>query len=277
MKNTYQERIIRAQRGLVTINFKELWLYRELFWFLAWRDILVRYKQTVIGITWAVIRPIMTMIVFTIIFGKLAQLPSDGIPYPLLSFTALLPWQFFSNALSESSNSLVANANMISKIYFPRLIIPASTIISGIVDFLLSFFILIILMFWYGAIPNINVLWLPLFFLLALFLSLGIGLWFSALNVKYRDVRHIVPFLVQIGLYISPVGFSSSVIPTEWKMIYSLNPMVSIIDGFRWSMLGGKTLLNLPGLLISVVVIVVILISGALYFRKIENTFADII
>ncbi len=277
MKYSNQLRIISAKRGLIKIDFKELWLYRELFLFLAWRDILVRYKQTVIGITWAVIRPIVTMIVFTVIFGKLAHLPSDGIPYPLLSFVGLLPWQFFSNALNESSNSVVANANMITKIYFPRLIIPAATIISGIVDFILSSIILIFMMIWYGVIPNVNVFWLPLFFLLALLFSFGIGLWFSALNVKYRDVRHIVPFIVQFGLYISPVGFSSSIIPDNWKIIYSLNPMVSVIDGFRWSLLGSWMPLNLPGLFISAVVVILILLSGAYYFRKMENTFADII
>jgi lipopolysaccharide transport system permease protein len=272
-----QVRIIRAKRGLININFKELWLYRELFFFLAWRDILVRYKQTVVGIAWAVIRPIVTMIVFTIIFGKLAKLPSDGVPYPLLSFVGLLPWQFFSNALSESSNSVVANANMVSKIYFPRLIIPAATIISGIVDFVLSCVILIFIMIWYKVIPDLNLIWLPLFFLLALFFSFGIGLWFSALNVKFRDVRHIVPFIVQFGLYISPVGFSSSVIPEKWRVIYSLNPMVSVIDGFRWSIFGDKIPLNIPGVLISIIVVLLIFLSGAYYFRKMESTFADII
>jgi lipopolysaccharide transport system permease protein len=272
-----KERVIRPKSGLVPIDFRELWRYRELFWFLAWRDILIRYKQTVIGIAWAVIRPIVTMIVFTIIFGKLAKLPSDGIPYPLLSFTALLPWQFFSNALTESSNSLVANANMISKIYFPRLVIPASAVISGIVDFLLCFVILLALMLWYGVIPSYHILWLPPFFFLALFCSLGIGLWFSALNVEYRDVRHVVPFFVQFGLYVSPVGFSSSIIPEKWRLLYSLNPMVGVIDGFRWALLGGKVTLYLPGLLMSSFMILIVLVSGAYYFRKMESTFADVI
>lgn len=272
-----KERVIRKKSGLVAIDFEELWRYRELFWFLAWRDILIRYKQTVIGVAWAVIRPVVTMIVFTIIFGKLAKFPSDGVPYPLLSFTALLPWQFFSNSLSESSNSVVANSNMISKIYFPRLIIPASAVISGLVDFLLCFIILLLLMFWYGVTPGINVLFLPLFFLLALFCAFGIGLWFSALNVEYRDVRHIVPFLVQFGLYISPVGFSSSIVPEKWRLIYSLNPMVSVIDGFRWALLGKKIPLFMPGLLLSSFMVFIILISGAYYFRKMESTFADVI
>lgn len=272
-----KERVIRPKSGWVAIDFKELWRYRELFWFLAWRDILVRYKQTVIGIAWALIRPVATMIVFTIIFGKLAKFPSDGIPYPLLSFTALLPWQFFSNALTESSNSVVANSNMISKIYFPRLIIPASAVISGLVDLLLCSGILLVLMLWYGVVPSSNILLLPLFFFLALFCALGIGLWFSALNVEYRDVRHVVPFLVQFGLYVSPVGFSSSIIPEKWRLLYSLNPMVSVIDGFRWALLDGKMPLFMPGLLLSSFMILAVLISGAYYFRKMESTFADII
>jgi lipopolysaccharide transport system permease protein len=272
-----EERVIKPKSGFVAIDFNEIWRYRELFCFLAWRDILVRYKQTAIGIAWAVIRPIVTMIIFTVIFGKLAKLPSDGIPYPILTFTALLPWQFFANALSESSSSVVANANMISKIYFPRLIIPGSTVISGLVDFLLSFIILLVLMAWYEVVPTLAVLWLPLFFLLALFSSLGIGLWFSALNVEYRDVRYIVPFLVQFGLYVSPVGFSSSVIPGKWRWLYSLNPMVGVIDGFRWSLLGERVPLYMPGLLLSSLMVLIILISGAYYFRKMERTFADVI
>ena len=270
-------RVIRPNKGLVAINFGELWIYRELFWFLAWRDILIRYKQTVIGITWALIRPVVTMIILTIIFGKLAKFPSDGIPYPLLSFTALLPWQFFSNALTESTNSVVNNSNMISKIYFPRLIIPASAVISGLVEFILCFFLLLVLMFWYGVTPTLSVLWLPLFFLLTIISAFGIGLWFSALNVEYRDVRHIVPFLVQFGLYVSPVGFSSSIIPEKWKLLYSINPMVSVIDGFRWALLGGKIPLFIPGLLLSSIIVLIILISGLYYFRKMERTFADII
>lgn len=277
MKIMIEERIIRPKSGFVAIDFNEIWRYRELFWFLAWRDILVRYKQTVIGIAWALIRPIVTMIIFTVIFGKLAKLPSDGIPYPVLTFTALLPWQFFANALSESSSSVVANANMISKIYFPRLIIPGSTVISGLVDFLLSFIILLVLMAWYEVVPTLAVLWLPLFFLLALFSSLGIGLWFSALNVEYRDVRYIVPFLVQFGLYVSPVGFSSSVIPGKWRSLYSLNPMVGVIDGFRWSLLGERVPLYMPGLLLSSLMVIIIFITGAYYFRKMERTFADVI
>jgi lipopolysaccharide transport system permease protein len=277
MKILKNERIIQAEKGIVSVDFRELWNYRELFWFIAWRDILLRYKQTVIGITWALIRPIVTMIIMTIIFGQIAKLPSDGIPYPLLTFTALLPWQFFANSLTESSNSLVANANMISKIYFPRIIIPASTIISGMVDFVLSFVVLLLLMVYYGINPTIHFLFLPLFLLLTIFTSFGIGLWLSAMNVRYRDVRHIVPFLVQFGLYISPVGFTSSLIPLEWKFIYSLNPMVGVIDGFRWSLLGGKSFLYLPGLVISIVTVLIILISGLIYFRKMERTFADIV
>ena len=271
------EHIIRPKRGLSFINFKELWIYRELFLFLTWRDIIIRYKQTVIGIAWAVIRPLLTMVVFSIIFGKLAKLPSNGIPYPILTFAALLPWQFFANTLSESSNSLISNANLISKIYFPRLIMPIASVLSGVVEFLISFAILIILMIWYKIIPNINVLWLPLFFLFALSTSLGIGLWFSALNVEYRDVRYIIPFLVQFGLYVSPVGFSSSVIPEKWRLLYSINPMVSVIDGFRWSLLGQNINLYLPGLYLSIAITFVLLVTGAYYFRKMERTFADVI
>ncbi len=271
------EQIIRPKRGLLFINFKELWLYRELFLFLTWRDIIIRYKQTVIGIAWAVIRPLLTMVVFSIIFGKLAKLPSGGIPYPILTFTALLPWQFFANTLSESSNSLISNANLISKIYFPRLIMPIASVLSGVVEFLISFAILIIMMIWYKVIPNINVLWLPLFFLFASFTSLGIGLWFSALNVEYRDVRYIIPFIVQFGLFVSPVGFSSAIIPDKWRLLYSINPMVSVIDGFRWSLLGQNINLYLPGLYLSIAVSFIILITGAYYFRKMERTFADVI
>ena len=271
------ERIIKPKKGFVPIDFVELWLYRELFLFLSWRDILVRYKQTVIGIVWAVIQPVLVMIVFTVIFGKLAKLPSDGIPYPILTFVALLPWQFFSDALSQTSNSVISNAGMVSKIYFPRLIMPASTVISGMVNFAISFVILIGLMFWYHIVPTVAVFLLPLFFLLAAATALGAGLWLSALNVEYRDVKYVVPFLVRMGLYISPVGFLSSVVPERYQLLYSLNPMVGVIDGFRWCLLGGKVVPYWPGFWLSVFIVITLLVTGAYYFRRMERTFADVI
>lgn len=257
--------------------WKDLWRYRELFFFLAWRDILVRYKQTVIGIAWSIIRPLLTMIVFTIVFGKLAKLPSGGAPYPILVLAALLPWQFFSNSLTESSNSLIGNANMISKIYFPRLVMPTSAVIVSLVDFLISFSILVVLMVWFRFAPGIGMLTLPLFIALAYCASLGGGLWLSALNVKYRDFRYIVPFIVQFGLYISPVGFSSDIVPEKWRLLYSLNPMVGVIDGFRWAILGGQSSLYWPGFLLSLVITLVLVVSGIWYFRRTEKTFADVI
>jgi len=244
---------------------------------MAWRDVMVRYKQTVIGIAWSLIRPILTMIVFTIVFGKLAKLPSDGVPYPILVYTAMLPWQFFSNSLSESSNSLIANSNLLSKIYFPRLILPSSAVIVGIVDFLISFVILIGLMIWFQFIPQWRIIMLPLFLLLALVSSLGFGLWLAALNVKYRDFRYIVPFIVQFGLYISPVGFSSNIVPEKWRLLYSVNPMVGVIDGFRWAVLGSNIKLYWPGFILSIVLTAGVFLTGLWYFRKTERVFADII
>ena len=253
----------------------DLWKYRELFYFLSWRDILVRYKQTVIGVAWSIIRPILTMVVFTIIFGKIAKLPSDNVPYPILVFVALLPWQFFANALQSSSNSLVGNAGMISKVYFPRMIVPASSIIVAFIDFLISFIILIILMFWYKFVPDWKVVTIPLFLILAILLTLGAGFLISSLNVKYRDFQYIVPFIVQLGLYISPVGFSSDIIPQKWKIIYSLNPMVGIIDGFRWAFFGTQSNYLMLSIVFSIVIIILILFIGIRYFRKTERTFAD--
>jgi lipopolysaccharide transport system permease protein len=257
--------------------WKDLWQYRELFWFLAWRDVLVRYKQTVIGIAWSVIRPFLTMIVFTIIFGRLAGFPSEGAPYPILVFAAMLPWQMFSNAVTESSNSLVANASMLSKVYFPRLIVPTSAVIVSLIDFVISLGILGALMVWYGFVPEFRIIAFPLFLLLVIVAALGLGIWTAALNVKYRDFRYIVPFLVQFGMYISPVGFSSSVIPDNWRLIYSINPMVGAIDGFRWAILGGHTPLYLPGLGLSVVLAIILFWLGLSYFRKTERIFADVI
>jgi len=271
------ERVIKPKKGLVPIDFAELWRYRELFWFLALRDILVRYKQTVIGIAWAVIQPVLIMLVFTVIFGKLAKLPSGGIPYPVLTFVALLPWQFFSDALSQTSNSVISNAGMVSKIYFPRLIMPVSAVISGMVNFAISFIILIGLMLWYHIVPTVTVFLLPLFFLLAAATALGAGLWLSALNVEYRDVKYVVPFFVRMGLYVSPVGFLSSVVPEKYQLLYSLNPMVGVIDGFRWCLLGGKVMPYWPGCWLSVFIAVVLLVTGAYYFRRMERAFADVI
>jgi lipopolysaccharide transport system permease protein len=257
--------------------WRDLWRYRELFFFLAWRDILVRYKQTVIGIVWALGRPLLTMLVFTLVFSKLAKLPSGGVPYPILVFAALLPWQFFSSAFSGAGESLVSNAAMISKVYFPRLVIPASAVIVAFVDFLISVIILVGLMIWYGFAPNLRMLTLPLFIFVAFAAAMGTGLWFAALNVKYRDFRIIVPFVVQFGLYISPVGFSSTIVPEQWRLLYSMNPMVGVIDGFRWAILGGDTRLYWPGFLLSLALVFVILATGIFYFRKTEKTFADVI
>ena len=255
--------------------FRDLWRYKELFYFLAWRDILVRYKQTVIGVAWSIIRPILTMVVFTIIFGKIAKLPSADAPYPILVFTALLPWQFFSNALQESSNSLISNANMISKIYFPRIIMPISSMIVALVDFAISFILLAIIMGFYRFVPSWKIVFMPLFLLLAIIVSTGAGLLVSALNVKYRDFRYIVPFIIQFGLYISPVGFSSNTIPGKWRILYSLNPMVGVIDGFRWSIIGKGVQFYMLGFVISIILTLILFIVAIIYFRKTEKTFAD--
>lgn len=271
-----QELIIKAGQARRQY-WRDLWRYRELFYFLAWRDILVRYKQTTLGIAWALIRPFLTMVIFTIVFGQIAKLPSQGVPYPILVFAALLPWQFFSNALTESSNSLINNANLIAKVYFPRLIVPTSGIIVSLVDFMISGMILLGLMAWYSFIPSWRIILLPVFLLVAFASALGGGLWLAALNVEYRDFRHIVPFIVQFGLYISPVGFSSSVVPPEWRFIYSLNPMVGVIDGFRWAILGQGSELYLPGFLLSLVLVGGLLWSGIWYFRRMERSFADVI
>lgn len=257
--------------------WKDLWRYRELFWFLSWRDILVRYKQTAIGIAWSVIRPFLTMIVFTVIFGRIAKLPSEGVPYPIMVFAAMLPWQFFSNSLSECSSSLISNANLLTKVYFPRLVVPASAVIVSLVDFFISFAILAILMVWYGFVPDWRFLTLPLFLGLAFATSFGFGLWFAALNVKYRDFRYIVPFIVQFGLYVSPVGFSSNVVPEKWRFLYSLNPMVGVIDGFRWAILGGKAQLYWPGFWLSTALTILVFLFGVRYFRNTERAFADVI
>ena len=256
----------------------DLWDYRELFVILAWRDVAVRYKQTVIGIAWAVIRPFLTMVLFTVVFGRLAALPSDGsAPYPILVFAGMLPWFLFSTILSESSNSIIGNAHLVGKIYFPRIIIPSSSAAVALVDFCISLGMLIILMIWFRFMPSWHIVLLPVFAALAIFASLGPALLFTALNVRYRDFRYIVPFIVQFGLYASPVGFSSAVIPAQWRFWYSLNPVVGVIDGFRWCLLGGNSTLYMPGFLTSLGVVALFLWFGVAYFRRTERTFADVI
>jgi len=270
--------VVTIEAGRADAHYwRDLWSFRELLWFLAWRYILVRYKQTVIGVAWSLIRPLLTMIVFTVVFGKLAGLPSNGVPYPILVFAALLPWQFFANSLSDSSNSLLSNAGMISKVYFPRLIVPASSIVVSVVDFMITLALMLGLMLWYQVMPSWRMLLLPVFLALALATAFGAGLWFAALNTKFRDFRYIVPFVVQFGLYVSPVGFSSDLVPERWRVLYSLNPMVAVIDGFRWAIIGGEARIYWPGFVVSCLLIAFILVTGVMYFRKTEKTFADVI
>ncbi len=262
--------------------WRDLWRYRELFYFLAWRDILVRYKQTVIGIAWAVVRPVLTMLVLTLVFGRLAQLPSGGVPYPVMVFCGMIPWHFFATAFTESSNSLVTNANMISKVYFPRLVVPAGSVITSFVDFSIAGLLLVALLAYYRIVPGPEILALPAFVALAFAAALGVGLWISALMVRYRDFKYVVPFVVQFGLYFSPVGFTSAVaapkmLPDSLQLVYWLNPMAGVIDGFRWAILGGAYPLYWPGLLLSSAVILVIILTGIRYFRSTEKTFADVI
>ena len=274
-----QNQIFIIEPGLVERHYwLDLWRYRELFYVLAWRDVSVRYKQTIFGLAWALLRPFLSMVVFTLIFGKIAKLPSEGAaPYALMVFAGLLPWQFFSTALTQSSISLTGNANLISKVYFPRLIVPTAAVVVCFVDFLISFTILVGLMMWYRFMPGWQILTLPMFVAMAFLASLGPGLWVTSLNVKYRDFGHIIPFIVQFGMYISPVGFSSSVVPGEWRELYSLNPMVGIIDGFRWAILGGESNVYIPGFLLSWVVILFCLWFGVRQFRRMEKSFADLI
>ncbi len=257
--------------------WRDLWRYRELFYFLAWRDILVRYKQTVVGIAWAVIRPVLTMLVFTFVFGRLAKMDDGAVPYPILVFAGLLSWQFFATALMESSNSLIVNASMISKVYFPRLIVPASSVIVTFVDFLISVGIMAVLMVYYQFVPTWKIVFVPGFVALVFFAAMGAGLWFGALNVRFRDFRYVVPFFVQLGFYVSPVGYVSTKVPEHLRLLYSLNPMVGVIDGFRWAILGGEHQLNRPALAISVVVVLLLFSSGVWFFRRVERTFADVI
>ncbi|MEQ1860251.1 MAG: ABC transporter permease [Chthoniobacteraceae bacterium] len=272
------ERVLRPHRGLVSLNLPELWRYRELFGFLAWRDILVRYKQTYLGVAWAVLQPVLTMVVLTIVFGRFAKLPSDGAPYAILVLSALLPWQFFSNALSESSNSLVASGRMISKVYFPRLIIPASSVLSGVIDALVALAILLVMMPFYKTGFRPQLLLLPVFFSLAFLAAFAAGIWFSALNVKYRDVKYVVPFITRVGMYVTPVGYAwRGVVPEPWQFWFSLNPLVGVIDGFRWCVLGPQFEPYWPGFWASTAVMLVLAITGLLYFRATERSFADVV
>lgn len=269
---------ILIESGFIQKRYwRELWCYRELFYFLSWRNLLIRYKQTVVGVAWALIRPMLTMIVLTFVFGKLGKMPSGGVPYPILVLCGMLPWQFFALVLAESGNTLVGNANMVTKIYFPRIIVPASSVIACFVDFLISVLFLAVMMLYYQFVPAIAVLMVPFFMLLMIAASLGAGLWIAALMVKYRDFRFIVPFVVQFGLYISPVGFYSNVVPEKYRILYSLNPMVGVIDGFRWAILGGEHSLYLPGFSLSIVGVAFLLVSGFWYFRTAEREFADVI
>jgi lipopolysaccharide transport system permease protein len=265
------EHILILEPGRAEKNYwTDLWRYRELFLILAWRDVAVRYKQTIIGVAWAVIRPFLTVVVFTVIFGKLAGLPSDGtVPYALMVFAGMLPWYLFATSLGEASNSLVSNANLISKVYFPRLIVPCASLVVSLIDFLISFVILAGMMLWYRFSPSPQILLLPLFIVLALLASIGPGLWITSLNVKYRDFRYVIPFIVQFGLYVSPVGFSSSVVPEKWRLLYNLNPMVGVIDGFRWCILGGDSPLYWPGFLVSLAIVAFFLWLGVSRFRRI--------
>ena len=267
---------IQPIHGWVSLNLRELWEYRELLYFLTWRDVKVRYKQTALGATWAIIQPFFTMLVFSLFFGQLANIPSDGVPYPIFSFAALVPWTFFANALNQSSNSLVGSAHLITKVYFPRLVVPISSVLSGLVDFVLAFVVLLGMMFYYGMVPTINIVALPPLLLLALVTSLGVGLWLSALNVEFRDVRYVVPFLVQFWLFSTPIAYPSSLLPEPWRTLYAVNPMVGVVEGFRWALLGTDTAPG-PMIAVSALMALLLLVGGAFYFRRMEKTFADIV
>ena len=262
--------------GWVPLRLGELWAYRELLYFLVWRDIKVRYKQTLLGAAWAVIQPFCTMVVFSLFFGRLARVPSDGIPYPVFSYAALVPWSFFANGLTEASNSLVTSSNLIKKIYFPRLAIPLASVLAGLVDFAIAFSVLVGMMLYYGLVPTMNVLWLPAFLLLALTTSLGTGLWLSALNVKFRDVRYVVPFVVQFWMFATPIAYPSSLLPEPWRTLYGLNPMVGVVEGFRWALISTETRPG-PTVLLSAAASLLILVGGAFYFRRMEKMFADVV
>lgn len=267
---------IQPSRGWVSLKLDRLWEYRELLFFFAWRDIKVRYRQTVMGALWAIIQPFFTMVIFSLFFGRLANIPSDGVPYPVFSFTALVPWTFFANALAQASNSLVTNANMIKKIYFPRLALPIATVLAGVVDLVLAFIVLLGIMFYYGIVPTINIVWLPLFTLLALVTSIGVSLWLAAMNVQFRDVRYTIPFLTQAWLFATPIAYPSSLLPEPWRTLYGLNPMAGVVEGFRWALLGTDTA---PGkiIIVSTLVALILFVSGTFYFRRMEQSFADVL
>lgn len=273
-----QKQIVRIEplQGWIPLRLRELWNYRELLYFLIWRDVKVRYKQTALGACWAIIQPLLTMVVFSIFFGRLGKIPSDGIPYPIFSFAALVPWTFFANGLNQSAGSLVSSSDLIKKVYFPRLTIPIATVLSGIVDFALSFAVLLVMIFSYRIVPTSQVVWLPFFLLLALVTSMGVGLWLSALNVEYRDVRYVVPFLTQFWLFATPIAYPSSLLSEPWRTIYGLNPMTGVVEGFRWALLGTNTAPR-PIIAVSSLAAIVILVSGAYYFRRMEKSFADIV
>jgi lipopolysaccharide transport system permease protein len=268
--------VVKPTKGWISLRLDELWQYRELLYFLAWRDIKVRYKQTALGAAWAIIQPFFTMVVFSIFFGKLAKVPSDGIPYPIFAYAALVPWTFFANGLNQSSNSLVGSANLIKKVYFPRLVVPISSVLSGVFDFILAFMVLLGLMLYYGIFPTLKIVWLPFLLLLTLITSLGVGLWLSALNVHFRDVRYTVPFLTQFWLFATPIAYPSSLLSEPWRTLYGINPMVGVVEGFRWALLGTDTAPG-PIIIVSTVVALVLFVGGAFWFRKMEKTFADVV
>jgi lipopolysaccharide transport system permease protein len=267
---------IEPSRGWTDLKLRELWEYRELLHFLAWRDVKVRYKQTLLGAAWAIIQPLSAMVIFSLVFGRLAKMPSDGVPYPIFSYTALVPWAFFAHGLSHVSQSLVGNANLIKKVYFPRLVMPIAAMLAGVIDFLLAFIVLLAMMLYYGLVPTLNALWLPLLLLLAMVTSLGAGLWFTALNVQYRDVRYIVPFLIQLWLFATPIVYPSSLLSEPWHTLYGLNPMAGVVEGFRWALLGTDTAPG-PMVMVSGLVALGWLIGGLFYFRRMEKTFADVV
>jgi lipopolysaccharide transport system permease protein len=267
---------IEPSRGWVSLKLKELWEYRELLYFLIWRDVKVRYKQTVLGAAWAIIQPFFTMVVFSLFFGKLAKIPSDGIPYPIFSYAALVPWTFFANGLGKASTSIVGSSSLIKKIYFPRLAMPIASVLSGVVDFVLAFAVLIGMMFYYGLVPTVNIIWLPLLLGLSFMTSLGVALWLSAMNVQFRDVQYIIPFLTQFWLFATPVAYPSSLLSEPWRTLYGINPMVGVVEGFRWALLGTRTAPG-PIIIVSSLVALLLLVSGAFYFRRMEKTFADVV
>jgi lipopolysaccharide transport system permease protein len=267
---------IEPSRGWVSLNLRELWEYRELLYFLVWRDVKVRYKQTAIGAAWAVLQPFLTMLIFVVVFRKFAKVPSDGLPYPIFAYAALLPWTLFAGAVQRSSLSLVGQANVLKKIYFPRLIVPVSATVSGLVDFAAAFTLLLVMMVWFGVYPTWGILALPLFLLFALGTALAVGLWLSALNVKYRDVTHAVPFLIQLWMFASPIGYPLSVVPEQWRLLYSLNPLAGVIEGFRWALLG-KESPDFAAIAVSASVVAILFCTGMIYFKRMERTFADVV